>query len=105
MSDLFEHQTFGGDSDVGHFGDDRVHDLHAGQREGAIFQDLGLAVFGGVFHGNDHAAGAGDQVHRAAHAFDHFARNHPVGKIALFVDFHRAKHAQIDVASANHGEG
>src|SRR5580700_7686432 len=57
-----------------------------------------------MFHGDNHAARAGDQVHSAAHALDHFSRDHPIGEIALFVDLHGAEHAEVDVAAADHGE-
>ena len=39
-----------------------------------------------VLHRDDHALGAGDQIHRAAHALDHLAGNHPVGEVAFLVD-------------------
>src|ERR1019366_9777199 len=42
---------------------------------------------------------------RASHALDHFAGDHPVGEVALFVNLHRAQHAEVDVAAADHGEG
>ena len=95
----------GGDGDPGHFGGDGVDDADAGEGKRAAVQDLGAAVFGGVLHGDDDAAGAGDEVHGAAHAFDHFAGDHPVGEVAGCVDFHGAEDAEVDVAAADHGEG
>ena len=47
---------------------------------GRIFE---LAVLGGVLHHHHHALDAGDQVHRAAHALDHLAGDHPVGEVAV----------------------
>ena len=58
-----------------------------------------------MFHGNDHPPRSGYQVHRTAHAFDHFARNHPIRNTAGLVHFHRAQHAEVNVAAANHGKG
>ena len=60
-----------------------VDDLHAGQRQRALRQDLVAAVLGGVLHRNHDALRAGDEVHRAAHALDHLAGDHPVGEVAL----------------------
>src|SRR5262249_6031496 len=40
----------------------------------------------------------------AAHAFDHFARNHPVSEIAVLGDLHCAEDREIDVPAADHGE-
>ncbi len=57
-----------------------------------------------MFHRDDDAPRTGHQVHRAAHAFDHFAGDHPVREVALLVHFHRAEHAQVNVTAANHGE-
>ena len=47
---------------------------------------------------------AGHQVHRAAHALDHLAGDHPVGEVALLGDLHGAEDGEIDVAAADHGE-
>jgi hypothetical protein len=35
-----------------------------------------------VLHEDDYLLGAVDQVHRAAHALDHLAVDHPVGDVA-----------------------
>ena len=53
-----------------------------------------LAVLGSVFHQHHHAAHTGDQVHRAAHALDHLAWNHPVGQITLLRHLHGAQNGQ-----------
>eukprot|EP01025_Chloroclados_australasicus_P040009 TRINITY_DN4164_c1_g1_i6.p1 TRINITY_DN4164_c1_g1~~TRINITY_DN4164_c1_g1_i6.p1 ORF type:complete len:316 (+),score=45.89 TRINITY_DN4164_c1_g1_i6:256-1203(+) len=85
-------------------GDDHVDATLAGQREGALLDDLGLALLVGVLHGDDDLADAGDQVHRAAHALDHLAGDHPVGDIALLADFHGAQDAHVDVPASDHAE-
>ena len=64
-------------------GDDPVDHAGAGQRQRAALQELVLAVLRGVLHHHDHALDAGDQVHRAAHALDHLAGDHPVGEVAV----------------------
>ncbi len=45
-----------------------------------------------------------DQVHRAAHALDHLAGDHPVGDVAFLADFHGTKNGEVDVAATNHSE-
>jgi hypothetical protein len=57
-----------------------------------------------VFHGDDHTPRARHQIHRAAHALDHLAGDHPVGQRAFLIHFHRAQDAQVDVAATDHGE-
>ena len=47
---------------------------------------------------------AGDEVHRAAHALDHLAGDHPVGEVARLGDLHRAEDGEVDVAAADHRE-
>src|ERR1700688_3920603 len=46
--DLAQHQSFGRDANHGQFGHDHVHDLEARERQRALLEDLGLAVFRGV---------------------------------------------------------
>jgi hypothetical protein len=58
-----------------------------------------------MLHGNNDALGPCHQVHGAAHAGDHFAGDHPVGEVALFIDLQAAKHGEIQVASANEAKG
>ena len=67
-------------------------------------QQLRLAVLGGVVHQHDDALDAGDEVHRAAHALDQLAGDHPVGEVAVLGDLHRAEDREVDVAAADHGE-
>ena len=57
-----------------------------------------------MFHGDEDALGAGDEVHRAAHALEHFAGDGPVGESSLFIDLQRPENGEIDVTSADHGE-
>ena len=89
---------------IGHLGHDGIHDLYSRERQRTLLQYLGRALARGVLHGHDHAARASNQVHGPAHAFDHLAGDHPVGEIALLIDFHGAKHAQINVPTADHGK-
>ena len=42
-----------------------------------------LAVLRRVLHRDNHAPGAGHQIHRAAHPLHHLPGDHPVGKVAL----------------------
>ena len=44
----------------------------------------------------------GDQIHRAAHAFDHFSGDHPVCEIPILGHFHRAQDRQIDMPASDH---
>ena len=44
------------------------------QRQRTFLQDFWLPIFGRVFHGDDYPPRPGHQVHGAAHALDHFAR-------------------------------
>ncbi len=74
-----------------------------GQRQVTLFQQLG-AVLGGMFHHHHDALDAGDEVHRAAHALDHLAGDHPVGEIAVLRHLHRAEDREIDMAAADHAE-
>ena len=58
-----------------------------------------------MVHQYDDAFYAGHEVHGAAHAFYHFAGDHPVGEVAFFGYFQRAQDGEVDVAAADHGEG
>src|SRR5260370_30526206 len=91
--------------DDGEFGNDVVDNSDAGERKRTFFQNFRFIVAGGVFHGDENALGAGDEVHGAAHAFEHFSGDGPVGEIAFFVDLQRAENGEVDVAAANHAEG
>jgi hypothetical protein len=86
----------------GKVGHDHVDHIAPGQRQRAGGDELGAAVFGSVFHHHDDPLHPGDQIHRPAHALDHLARHHPVGDVAVFGDFHRAQHGQVDMPAADH---
>ena len=94
----------------GQIGDDPVHRAHGGQRQraarrGSSFRPRRSPLRpGDVLHHDDHALGRRDQIHRAAHALDHLAGDHPVGEIAVLRDLHRAQDGAVDVAAADHGE-
>ena len=57
-----------------------------------------------MHHGHDDVLGAGDEVHRTAHALDHFARDLPVGDVPVLGHLHGAEHRELDVLAANHGK-
>src|SRR5690606_15167370 len=102
--ELGEDVSVGGDVEDGGLGDDAVDDAHAGQRERALVDDLGGAVLGGVLHHHDDAAGAGDEVHRAAHALDELAGDLPVGDVAGGGDLHGAEDRGGHLPAADHAE-
>ena len=85
--------------------DDEVDAGDASQGQRAALDDLCLAALARVLHGDHHAGGAGDEVHGAAHALHHFARDHPVGEIAVLGHLHGAEDRQVDMAAAHHAEG
>src|SRR5687767_6841095 len=58
-----------------------------------------------MFHDGHDAAYSGDQIHRSAHAFDHFTGNHPVGDVALVGYLQCSEDRQVDMSAANHGKG
>ena len=105
---LDELQPFGRHVDHAQVGDDAVDDTQAREGQRALRQDLevGAAVLlrRDVLHQHDHAAHARHQVHRAAHALDHLARDHPVREVAFFADLHRAEDREVDLAAADHAE-
>jgi len=90
-----KHQALRRDVDEREFCDDVIDYFDAGERQGALLQDFGLVVAGGVFHGDEDALGTRDEVHRAAHAFQHFAGDGPVGKRALFIHLQRAEDGEV----------
>ena len=69
------------------------------------FKIFGLPSFERVLHHRDDALHAGDEIHRAAGAFDHLAGDHPIRDVAFVGHFECAKNGEIDVAAANHREG
>src|SRR5713101_5284885 len=62
-SKLAQKKALGCNVDDSELGDDVINDLNACEREGALFHDFGLVVASGVFHGDENALGAGDQIH------------------------------------------
>jgi hypothetical protein len=58
-----------------------------------------------MLHDHDDALHARHQVHGAAHALHHLARDHPVGEIAVLGHLHGAQDRQVDMAAADHAEG
>src|SRR3546814_15859494 len=76
----------------------------AGERQGAAFDDLGIARLVAVAHHHDDALHARDQVHRAAHALDHLARHGPVGQVAIAGNLNGAQYGKVDMPAADHGE-
>ena len=60
-------------------GDQQIDDALAGQWQRTLTFELRCSVLFGVLHDDHHAAHAGNQIHRAAHALDHLAGHHPVG--------------------------
>ena len=93
-------------ADVQHreVGDDSLDAPHPCQRQGARVQQFRRTRAVRVLHGHDDVLGRGNEVHRAPHAFHHFARNLPVGDVPVGGDFHRAQHRQLHVAATDHGE-
>src|SRR6202042_653828 len=62
----------------------------------ALGHDLRGAVLGDVLGEHQHPAGAGHQVHRAAHALDDLARDRPVGEVAAGRYLHPAENPGPD---------
>ena len=58
-----------------------------------------------MLHHDDDFLDPRDQVHRAAHAFDHFAGDHPIGDVAIFGNLHRPQNCQVYMPAADHGKG
>ena len=57
-----------------------------------------------MLHHHDDLLDARDEIHRAAHALDHLAGDHPVGDVAVLRDLHRAEHGEVDMPAADHRE-
>ena len=70
----------------------------AGQRQGARRTQLRRAVLGDVLHQHDDPPRAVHEVHRAAHALDHLAGDHPVGDVPARGDLHGAEDRDVDLA-------
>src|SRR5690606_2304360 len=93
------------DLQVGQVGKHLADAAGAGERQAAAFQQLGLAVLGGVGHDHDDVLGARHQVHGSAHALDQLAGDHPGGDVALHVHLEGAKYREVHMAATDHGEG
>ena len=62
-------------------------------------------MFRGMRHGANNIVSASHQIHRAAHAFDKLAGDHPRGDIALLINLEGAQYGQIHMPTTNHGKG
>src|SRR5687768_12366954 len=102
--DLAENEAARRDVNDRHLRDDHVDDLQARERQRTLHENLRATVPRRVLHGDDDFPGARDEIHRAAHALDHLARDHPVRPVAFLVDLEGAQHRQIDVSAAHHRE-
>jgi hypothetical protein len=91
--DLFEVGVFGDlnqshlpcdfvELEDGHVSDKHVDDALASEWQGALREDLVVALRC-VLHRHDQLLGPADEVHGAAHALDHLAWDNPVGQVAL----------------------
>ena len=58
-----------------------------------------------MFHQHNHALDAGDQIHGAAHALHHLARDHPIGEVAIFGHLQGAQDGKVNMPAADHAEG
>src|ERR1700732_3646215 len=103
-SKLAQEKACGRDVDERELRDDVVHHFDAGEWQRTFFQNFWFVVARGVLHGDEDALGAGDEVHRAAHAFQHFSGDGPISERALFIHLQRAENGEVYVAAANHGE-
>lgn len=63
---------------------------------------LGLST---VFHHDYDCRSAGHQVHGSTDSLEKFARNHPVGDVAVFADFHRAKESHVEMSTSHNAKG
>lgn len=70
----------------------------------ALLDDLCLAL-GTVLHGDHDALSPCCEIHRASHAWNHLAGNHPVREKALLVDLKPAEHGHVNVPTADQAEG
>jgi hypothetical protein len=81
--DLFQGKPLGrANIEYSEVGDDGRYALLASERECTLLEDLRVALFVGVLHGNDDLGlrGVGDEVHGTADAFD-LSWKHEVGKV------------------------
>ena len=87
----------------GHVGDKHVDDALASEWQGALREDLVVALRC-VLHRHDQLLGPADEVHGAPHALDHLARDNPVGKVATLGDLEAAQDTHVHLAAADHSE-
>ena len=78
--------------------------MHAGKWQRAALDDANVALSGRMFHRHDELLGAGHQIHRAAHPFDHLARHRPIGQIPFAINLEGAKNRHVDEVATNHRE-
>src|SRR5437764_15461595 len=57
-----------------------------------------------MLHQHNDPLRAMDEIHCAAHAFDHLARNHPVGYVSPRRDLHCSKNRCINLSATDHPE-
>ena len=58
-----------------------------------------------MLHHHNDLLNTRDQVHRATHALDHLAGDHPICDVAPFRNFHRAQYGQVNMPAPDHREG
>src|SRR3954466_7746953 len=89
-----------GKADYRHVGHDKVDLPRRGQWQVALLDDLRFSL-GRVLHGNDNPLGAADEIHSAAHARHHLARDHPVGEKAVSIDLEATEHGDVNMTAAD----
>jgi hypothetical protein len=84
---------------------DALDAADAGERIGALRDDLAGALLGQQVHHHPGLLGTDGQVHRAAHGGDGAGlAGAPVGQVARGRHLEGAQHADVEVAAAHHGE-
>src|SRR6516162_3342280 len=58
-----------------------------------------------MFHQNDDAPDADDEIHGPAHTLHHPTRDHPVCEITVLGHLHRSEDRNVNMPSADHPEG
>jgi hypothetical protein len=76
----------------------------AGEREGAFFDELRLAVLGDMFGDDDDLPGAVHEVHGAADSRHALGADAPVGEVAVLRHLVSAEDRDVEMAAAHHGE-
>ena len=85
-------------------GHDHVNGLARCQRERAFTDELTPAARRRGGHRHDHAPGADDEIHRAAHAQHVLPGHGPVGDVAPLAHLEGAEDGDVHVAAADHRE-